>query len=231
MANLTEAGLLAFLREVLIFSDLDERNLSLLARVSHLKKVPKGKNIFYQDDPGDAAYVVYQGRIAILLSTADGRELVINEMTPGDCFGELALLLDKPRSASAVAWEASEVVWIPRDAFLAEVETEPKLMRHLLETVANRLRNSGERESALAFLHAPARLAQCLLQRSERARVSRNLVTISQWELAQHIGVTRQTVAKILGQWRRDGWIITGRGRIMLVDRIALEGLAEDVIT
>lgn len=231
MTDLTDSRLLAFLRQVPIFADLDESSVSLLARVSHLKKVPKGKTIFYQDDPGDATYVVYRGRVAILLATADGRELVINEMVSGDCFGELALLLNKPRSASAVAWEASEVVWIPGEIFLQNVEAEPKLMRQLLETIANRLRNCGERESALAFLHAPARLAQHLLQRSERSRISRDLVAISQWELAQHVGVTRQTVAKILGQWRRDGWILTGRGRIMILDRMALEALAEKALS
>ena len=223
-----DEDLLSILGDAPIFIGLDEQTLTYLARVSHIKNLSKGQAVFYQGDPGDAAYLVVKGKVAIVLSTPDGRELVINEMGAGDCFGELALLLDEPRSASAVAGEATQVVWIPCDQFLAEVEAQPKLMRHLLETVASRLRNSGERESALAFLHAPARLAQFLLQRAERSRVSKNLVTISQWELAQHIGVTRQTVAKILGKWRRDGWIITGRGRTMLVDRKALEKLAEE---
>jgi CRP-like cAMP-binding protein len=223
-----DPDLLSILKHTRIFADLDDQTLVYLAHVSHIRNVSKGQAIFYQGDPGDAAYIVVKGKVSILLSTTDGRELVINEMSAGDCFGELALLLDEPRSASAIAGDDTQLVWIPCDQFLAEVESQPKLMRQLLETVASRLRNSGERESALAFLHAPARLAHFLLLRSERSRVSKNLVTISQWELAQHIGVTRQTVAKILGTWRRDGWIITGRGRIMLVDRKALEQLAQE---
>lgn len=219
--------LLSFLRTVPLFCDLDDESLSLLSKVSHFKHVSKGEVLFLQEDPGDAAYIVSSGTIAIVLTTTDGRELVINEMREGDCFGELALLENEPRSAGAVAREDSEVVWIPRREFLGQVEAEPKLMRRLLETVAARLRNSGERESALAFLNAEARLAKLLVQRAAGESESADLVEISQEELALYIGVTRQTVAKILGSWRRDGWIITGRGRIMLVNIKSLRRLAE----
>ena len=223
-----KSNLIDFLRTVPIFSGLNEEVLEILANVSHLKRVSKGQVLFFQGDPGDAAYLVHQGAIAILFSTSDGRELVINEMRPGECFGELALLLNEPRSAGALAREDSQVVWIPRDEFLAQVDAQPVLMRNLLETIASMLVNSGERESALAFLHAPARIAQFLVQRAAEEKNQDDLVSLSQEELAQHIGVTRQTVAKILGDWRRDGWIITGRGRIMLVNMQALQALAEE---
>ncbi len=224
---MSSLDLQSFLCSVPIFADVDRRALELLAQVSVVKRVPKGQFLFFQDDPGEAAYIVVEGTIGIVLTTPDGRELVINEMHSGDCFGELALLQGEPRSAGAVAREDSTIVWIPRREFLAEVEAEPRLMRQLLETMADRLRNSGERESALAFLNANARLARFLLQRSEEEELL-DLVTISQEEIAAFIGVTRQTVAKILGEWRRDGWIITGRGKIMLVDRKALLQLAEE---
>jgi CRP/FNR family transcriptional regulator len=125
-----------------------------------------------------------------------------------------------------VAGAASLVVCLPAGAFLAELDGQPGLMRRLLDTFAQRLRASSERESALAFMTAPARLARLLLQNVATDSVSGPLVTISQEELAQRVGVTRQTVAKILGGWRRAGWIITGRGRIMLVDRVTLKRLA-----
>ena len=220
--------LIDFFNTVPIFTGLNEGALGKLASVSHLKRISKGQVLFLQGDSGRAAYVVYQGVIAILFTTADGRELVINEMREGEFFGELALLLDQPRSASALAREDSQVIRIPREEFLALVEAEPKLMRNLLDTIAGRLVNSGERESALAFLHAPARTAHFLLGRAAEEEGQDDLVSLSQEELAQHIGVTRQTVAKILGEWRRDGWIITGRGRIMLVNLEALGTLAKE---
>lgn len=225
---LNPTELLPFLKRVPLFSGLDDAALTLLARVSRTRELQKGYVLFSHDDPGDAAFIVRSGIINILLATPDGRELVINEMRPGDCFGELSLLTGQPRSASAVAREVSQVIVIPRGDFLAKVGTEPKLMRHLLETIAQRLRVGTEREGALAFLDAPQRLARILLQ-LDREASAEGFVTISQEEIAQHIGVARQTAAKILGQWRRAGWIITGRGKILLLNRAALRKRADQI--
>jgi CRP/FNR family transcriptional regulator, cyclic AMP receptor protein len=226
MPDTRAAELVTFLRRVPLFEGLSDAALLLLARVARSKTFPRHAYVFYQDDPGDAAYLVRSGSITILLATSDGRELVISELSPGECFGELALLTRAPRSASAVARKESELVVLPRAEFLAELEREPKLMRQVLEVTAQRLRASTERERALAFLDAPARLARVLLEQ-DRAVSDKGYITLSQDELAQHIGVARQTTAKILGQWRRAGWILTGRGRIVLLDRAALRRLAQ----
>ncbi len=220
-------NLLPFFKGTRPFANLDEATLAVLAHVSHVKSVGKGSTIFSQDDSGEAAYIVRSGLVNIILCTADGRELVINEMRAGDCFGELALLTGAPRSASAVASVPSELVVIPRQAFLAEMERHPKLLHLLMTTLAERLRASSERESALAFLDAPTRLARVIME-LDRATRKDGYMTNSQEELAQRIGATRQTTAKILGQWRRKGWIITGRGRILVLDRPALKRIAHD---
>jgi CRP-like cAMP-binding protein len=183
--------------------------------------------LFSQGDTAEAFYAVRSGRVDILLSSPDGRELVINEMRAGDCFGELALITGQPRSTGAVAREASEIVVIPREDFLAAMGAEPKLMQRLLETTARRLRTSSERESALAFLDAPARLARVLLELDRQASAD-GFITIAQEDLAQHVGLARQTAAKTLGQWRRAGWLVTGRGKIVLLNRAALRRLAEE---
>jgi CRP/FNR family transcriptional regulator, cyclic AMP receptor protein len=213
-----------FLGSLPLFSGLSETRLAALAQECRLKQVPRGACLFLQGDPADALFVVRSGSFAILLSSLDGRELVINEMRPGDCFGELGLLTGLSRSTNAVARApgTSEVLVIPRDAFMAILEKEPLLSRRLLETIAQRLRNSSEREGALAFLDAQARLARVLLGLDDQAS-ERGYVTISQEELAQRTGLTRQTVAKALGRWRRRGWLITGRGHIMLLNRAQLQ--------
>ena len=219
--------LLQFLRDVPLFAGLTDQALASLAQAGRIRQVPKGKTLFNQMDPAEAFYVVRSGRIAILLDSADGRELVINEMRTGDCFGELALLTGQPRSTSAMAREASEVIAISRETFLATIESEPKLMRHVLESTARRLSASSERESALAFLEAPARLARVLLEMDRQASAD-GFITVSQEELAQRVGLTRQTAAKTLGQWRRAGWIITGRGKIVLLNRAGLRRQVEE---
>ena len=217
-----------FLGSLPLFASLSRTRLHALAQKCHLKRVPRGSYLFFQGDPAEALYVVRAGSFAILLSSPDGRELVINEMRYGDCFGELGLLTGHPRSTAAVARAPgdSEVLVIPRGAFLAILETEPSLSRRLLETMAQRLRASSEREGALAFLDAQARLARVLLGLDDQAS-ERGYVTISQEELAQRTGLTRQTVAKALGRWRRRGWLITGRGHIMLLNRTELEQLEQ----
>jgi CRP/FNR family cyclic AMP-dependent transcriptional regulator len=224
-ARLSAIEIQNLLRRVPLFEGLDPAALQVLARVARVQHFARQQYIFYQDDMGDAAYIVRSGRVAILLTTDDGRELVINEMGAGECFGELALLTEAPRSASVLARTSCELIRLPRAEFLQELERQPKLMRHVLQVTAERLRASTERERALAFLDAPARLARVLLE-FDRAANEKGYITHSQDELAQHIGVTRQTTAKILGQWRRAGWILTGRGKLVVLDRAALRRTA-----
>jgi CRP/FNR family transcriptional regulator, cyclic AMP receptor protein len=217
-----------FLRSLPLFAGLTEARLLALAGKCGVRRVPRGAYLFFQGDPADALYVVRWGSFALLLSGPDGRELVINEMRCGDPFGELGVLTGQPRSTTAVARAAGggEVLVIPAVAFLALLDEEPLLSRRLLETMARRLRSSSEREGALAFLDAQARLARVLLELDE-VETERGYVTISQEELALRTGLTRQTVAKALGRWRRSGWLITGRGHIMLLNRAELQQLEE----
>lgn len=225
--SISSAELVSFLRRVPLFQGLDEQAIKILARVAHTKRVPRRVYLFYQDEQGEAAYIVRTGAFAILLATTDGRELVINTLRAGECLGELALLTDAPHTASAMAQQDSEVIVLPRAEFLGELERQPALMRHTLQVTAQRLRASTERERALAFLDAPARLARVILE-LDRAASDKGYMTLSQDELAQRIGVARQTTAKILGQWRRAGWILTGRGKLVVLDRAALRRLAQN---
>ncbi len=124
----------------------------------------------------------------------------------------------QPRSTSAEAIVDSAVLLIPGDVFQAMLEQEPSLALHLLEITARRLQKSSRREEALAFHDAQQRLARQLLQMDQLAS-GKGYLTISQEELAQRTGLTRQTVATILGRWRRLGWLLTGRGHIVLLNR------------
>jgi CRP-like cAMP-binding protein len=183
--------------------------------------------LFNQGDAADAFFLVCSGSIDLGLDSADGRELVINEMRPGDGFGELALITGQPRSTSAVARRESVVLVIPRREFMAVLAEDPVLARNLLQPMAQRLGTSSEREGALAFLNAPSRLARVLVQLDHQSRAE-GYITISQEELGRRVGLARQTVAELLGKWRRSGWILTGRGKIVLLNRAALRRLAEE---
>ena len=216
------------LRSAPIFEDVSDGILSDFTQSSRIRKLEKGEILFSQTDPADTVYVVRSGCISIFLATLEGRELVINEMHRGDCFGELSLITDQPRSTGALARESSEVISIPRDVFLRGLEAEPELMRRVLETTALRLRVSSERESALAFLDSSARIAKVLLQLDQQTD-DEGVINVTQEDLAQYVGLARQTVAQTLGEWRRVGWVETGRVRIEVKNREALERLASEI--
>jgi CRP-like cAMP-binding protein len=215
---------LSFLIILPLFAELNKSSLLSLAGECTFKQLEKGNVLFLQSDPSEAAYVVFHGKVSIVLNSPDGREMVINEMQEGDLFGELGILTKKSRSTSAIARTKCELLVIPSRALRKVIDSEPQLAMRLLEITAERLQMSGKRESALAFLDAQARLARLLLE-LEKQEPEKGYVTISQDELAQRTGLIRQTVAKALGKWRRAGWLITGRGRILILNRKALEEL------
>jgi CRP-like cAMP-binding protein len=211
----------AFLGKLQLFNELSEISLSTLAKVAKLQHVVKGQFIFLQGDKAEKTYLVRTGCISILLESPDGRRLVINEMHVGDFFGEIGILTQETRSSSALARRDCDLLVFPPGVFISILDKEPFLIRRILEMTALRLRESTERESALAFLDAQGRLARLLLILGHQ-ELEKGYITISQEELAERTGQTRQTVAKALGRWRRSGWLITGRGRIMLLNEDAL---------
>jgi len=219
----------SFLESIPLFSHLQKKTVELLARSSRFQLVKNGEILFLQSDPSEFAYVVRAGEVSIVLSSPDGRDMMINTMRSGDIFGELGILTARPRSTSAVARENTHVLAIPAEVFLQVVDEEPSLARRILKITAERLQRSGEREGALAFLDAQARLARLLLA-LEAQESEKGYVTVSQEELAQQTGLIRQTVAKALGKWRRAGWLITGRGRILILNRRALEQLESSLV-
>lgn len=222
-------GVLGFLSGIPLFAKLSDASLSLLAKGCRFKPVEKGEVLFFQADPSESAYVVCSGKISIILNSPDGREMVINEMRKGDIFGELGILTHKNRSTSAIARSDSELLVIPQKVFLRIIDDEPQLTRRMLELTVSRLQNSSERESALVFMDAQARLANLLLE-LDRQEADKGYITISQEELAQRTGLIRQTVAKALGKWRRKGYLITGRGKIVLLNHKALKEMETQML-
>jgi CRP/FNR family cyclic AMP-dependent transcriptional regulator len=225
----SESEILKFLKGISLFSELSEASVIALARACRFQQIKKGEILFFQSDAPEQAYIVRSGIISIVLNSLDGRDMVINEMRSGEMFGELGILTKQPRSTSAIARTDSEILVIPSQAFMRIIDEAPQLTRRLLNMTANRLQRSGEREGALAFMDAQARLARLLLELDKQEH-EKGYITISQDELAHHTGLIRQTVAKALGKWRRDGWLITGRGRIMLLNHKALKALENKLL-
>jgi CRP/FNR family transcriptional regulator, cyclic AMP receptor protein len=210
------------IRQIPLFAGLNEPVLSLLETKCSIRRFGKDEYIFFRGDPADYFYLLLDGEVIIILANVDGRELIINEMHHGDFFGELGLLTGQLRSASAVARRASIVLVLPRQPFLDALDQDARLARRILEGIATRLSRTSDFQNSLAFLDAEARLAWILLE-LDHQNEDVGYITVSQDDLARRTGLIRQTVAKILGQWRRKGWLLTGRGHIVLLNHEALQ--------
>ena len=218
---------LQFLRNISLFNGVSQKSLLTLATASRLKQIPRGTYIFFQDDAASAVFLVLRGAVSIQLEDPEGRELVINEIKPEECFGELGIITGRPRSTSAEAIDETDLLLIPGSIFMNVLKQEPDLALNLLQVTARRLQDSSKREESLAFHDAQQRLAQQLLQLDQMS-ADQGYLTLSQEDLAQRAGLTRQTAATILGRWRQRGWLLTGRGHIVLLNRKELSRLVQN---
>ena len=213
-----------------LFRGLPLPSLERVAALATQRAYRNGEVVFSQGDAGDALHAVVTGRIRISTGAADGREIFLNIMEPGDTFGEIALLDGGTRTASAVAIADSQLVSLRREHLAALLEREPKVALELLRLCGERLRwTSGLLEDA-ALLDAPARLAKRLLSlghlHGERSDGGMSL-RISQEELAGFLGVTRQLVNQQLQGWKARGWVELARGGLTVRDEEALRAVAQ----
>ncbi len=213
-----------------LFRALAPASLEQVAALATRRSYREGEAICSQGDPGDALYGIVSGRVRISTGDADGREIFLNIMEPGDTFGEIALLDGGTRTASAIAMEKCELVSLRRDHLLALLLREPQVALELLRLCGERLRwTSGQVEDA-ALLDTGARLAKRLLGlallHGERAGAGRKL-RISQEDLAGFLGVSRQAVNQQLQAWKARGWIALGRGSVTVLDERSLRAAAQ----
>lgn len=208
-----------------LFRRLPAASLERVAALATQRHYRAGEIVFSQGDAGDALYAVVAGRIRISAGTADGREMSLNIMEPGDTFGEIALLDGGSRTATATATESSELVAIRRDHFFALLEREPRVALELLKLCGERLRWTSDLVEDAALLDAPARLAKRLLSlgalHGERGTAGTTL-RISQEDLATFLGVSRQVVNQHLQAWKSQGWVELGRGSVTVRNEEAL---------
>jgi CRP/FNR family transcriptional regulator, cyclic AMP receptor protein len=211
------------IRNSVIFGGLDDESLRALVQVGRTRRIRKGTMLFQQGDEGDALYGVVDGLIRICIVGESGKELTLGLMEPGDIFGEIALLDGLPRSADAYAAEDATLLVIDRAQFTPMLERGGKIARHVIELLCERLRENTERLGEQAFLNLQARLARKLqaLAVAHGRRDARGItidVKLSQTELAQMLGVTREAVNKQLQTWTKLGVVHFDRGRITIAD-------------
>jgi len=216
---------LELLRTHPFFSALAEQEVQHLLRHSSTRRVAAGQAIFHREGPGDGLYGVLSGRVAFTVDSAEGKELILNILGPGEFFGEIALLDGKGRTAAAVARDNCQLLFIDRAEFFSFVSHRPEMMLAIIATLCARLRRATDYIENSAFLNFSTRLAKQLLELlSEPGRGEQETaLSISQGELASMLGVSRELVNAQLVAWSEAGIINQGRGRLVVQNRGVLE--------
>lgn len=232
MPALRDSNAVQALQVVPFFADLPEDHAAELAKALVPRRFGLGQVIFHLGDPGGLLYLISRGKVKISHTTPEGQEVVLAILGRGDFFGELALLDDAPRSATAVALEATETWTLHREEFIHYLTDNPDFALHVLKTLARHIRRLNIQLADIFFLDLPGRLARVLLNLAEQygRRVNDGIaidLSLTQTDLAEMTGATRVSINKALGRFRRAGWIRVNGRQVTVLDREALAALTQ----
>jgi len=193
-----------------------------------MKKVARGATIFSKDDPGTSLFVVCDGTVKISVPSLEGKDAVFNLIGEGGIFGEIALLDGRPRTATAIAATNCHLMTIDRRDFVPLVRGHPELAIRIIEVLCARLRHTSEQVEDIMLLDFPARLAKALLRLVGAGEASSKVqkITITQREIGQIVGMSRESTNKQLQAWQRRKWIQLERRGIVILEPAALAALA-----
>ncbi|MDD7911363.1 MULTISPECIES: Crp/Fnr family transcriptional regulator [Pseudovibrio] len=184
-----------------------------LSKIVQPMNVKSGTVLFEAGDPGNGCYALIEGTVKVSVLSVDGSEQLLAVLGPGSVVGEVALLDDRPRSATVTALKNCRLGFISKNAFYRFADDNPVVYRHMLSIVAGRLRNSNDALAARSFLPLTGRVAQTLLQLAETFGKDlgddRILIhyKLSQAEIANMAGGARENVSRVLNSWKREGTI------------------------
>ncbi len=223
MANTKEASDEAVVRTAPLFSALDDESAATLRASMTMVKVPKGNTLFKEGDAGDRLFVVVEGKLKLGTSSMDGRENLLSILGPGDMFGELSLFDPGPRTATATAVTDARVLALAHDQVIGLVTQHPQVSLELLARLAQRLRRTNEVLADLVFSDVPGRVAKALMDLGSRFGVQKDdglhvNHDLTQEELAQLVGASRETVNKALADFAARSWVRLEPRAVVVLD-------------
>jgi CRP-like cAMP-binding protein len=212
------------LRRAGLFQGVDPESVEALAGEFEIMDAPRGTILFSEGEPGESLYIVLAGKVKLGRRSSDGRENLVAVMGPSDQFGELSLFDPGPRTATATVVTDARLARLPKSALQTWVRDRPQIAMQLLRVVARRLRRTNTMLADLIFVDVPGRVAKQLLQLAQRfgsvegghLRVTHDL---TQEELAQLVGASRETVNKALADFASRGWLRLEGKSVVILDR------------
>ncbi|MCG7519695.1 Crp/Fnr family transcriptional regulator [Ruegeria sp. Ofav3-42] len=208
-------------------SEASDRLRAMLSALASEISLDRGEVLFEQGDEGDALYAILEGTLEVSFLAMSGRKLSLTLMKPGEVFGEIALFDSGPRTATIAAAEPSRVLRVRRNDVMDQIRLHPDLAVDMIRLAGLRMRWMGSQLNEQVFLPMPIRLARKLLHLSALQGEPVDRITLSQSELAEFVGATREAVSKTISTWKRDNVVEASRGGLMIQDFDALKELAE----
>jgi len=213
-----------------LFGQLEADELDRLVTYMRVARHRRRTVLFRKGDPGTNMMVVLAGRVKVCTHSEDGKELVLNLFSPGDVFGEIALLDGADRTADAVTLDDCELLVLERRDFLPFLRSHPDACLKLMAVLCQKLRQTSELLEEALFLEGPSRLAKRLVHLAEafgspvRDGVRIDL-QLSQQQLGNMVGMSRESMNKHLRQWREEDLIRVQDGHYVITDLEALQAV------
>ncbi|MGX0119128.1 CRP-like cAMP-activated global transcriptional regulator GlxR [Corynebacterium otitidis] len=206
-----------------IFQGVDPTAVNNLIEKMDTVRYPRGATIFDEGEPGDRLFIITSGKVKLARHASDGRENLLTVMGPSDMFGELSIFDPGPRTSSAVCVTEVHAATMSSNQLRSWVGDHPQIAQQLLRVLARRLRRTNSSLADLIFTDVPGRVAKTLLQLANRfgtqeggaLRVNHDL---TQEEIAQLVGASRETVNKALATFAQRGWIRLEGKSVLIVD-------------
>ena len=213
-----------------LFGRLEPDQLDRLVTYMRVARYPRRTVLFRKGDPGNNMMVVLQGRVKVCTHSEDGKELVLNLFSAGEVFGEIALLDGADRTADAVTLDACELLVLERRDFLPFLRGHPDACMRLMAVLCQKLRQTSVLLEEALFLEGPSRLAKRLVHLAEAfgrpvADGVRIDLQLSQQQLGNMVGMSRESMNKHLRQWREDNLIRVEEGYYVITDLEALQAM------
>jgi CRP/FNR family transcriptional regulator, cyclic AMP receptor protein len=220
----------ALLAQSAIFRGCSGPALDDLARRLQIRTRSAGTLIVAQDEPGDAMFILAQGRVKVALFGENGRELTLSELKPGDFFGEMSLIDSRPRSANVVAIDDATMLALTREAFVQHLKSHPQTALNILSELTRRLRRADETIANLALHDVESRLSRTLerLAREDGESTEAGLVLKkrpTQQDLANMVGSCRETISRTFTSMIKRGLLVP-RGRALVLTRQLLDRMS-----
>jgi CRP-like cAMP-binding protein len=210
-------------RRAPLFTALDEAAAVSLRASMDTVKIAKGSILFKEGDDGEHLYVIIDGKLKLGTSSGDGRENLLSILGPGEMFGELSLFDPGPRTSTATAVTDAKLLSLSHEKVIPWLKQNPEVSLQLLTRLSQRLRRTNEAVGDLVFSDVPGRVAKALIDLGDRfGKTSPEGLLVNhdltQEELAQLVGASRETVNKALADFAGRGWLKLDGRSVLITD-------------